>query len=240
MRGYYERKPDWLVRPLGIDTVRAQAEGMEADAYRFYIEAAKKTGDAATRKLLGDLAAAEKSHETMAGRLGLKHAPEDVRQEEAQSERRQFILTYVQPGLAGLMDGSVSTLAPIFAAAFATQDTWQTFLVGLSASVGAGISMGFTEAAHDDGKLSGRGSPLKRGLASGIMTAIGGLGHALPYLISDFWTATSIAAAVVFVELWAIAFIQNRYMETPFLRAALQVVLGGALVFGAGVLIGNA
>ncbi len=146
-------------------------------------------------------------------------------EEEAAGERRQFILTYVQPGLAGLMDGSVSTLAPIFAAAFATGDTWQTFLVGLSASVGAGISMGFTEAAHDDGKLSGRGSPVKRGLASGIMTAIGGLGHALPYLIPHFWTATAIAAAVVFVELWAIAFIQNRYMETPFLRAVLA---GGA------------
>ena len=240
VRGYYERKPDWLVRPLGIDTVRAQAEKMEADAYRFYIEAARRTGDAETRKLLGDLAVAEKSHVTMAHRLGLQYAPEDVRQEEAQSERRQFILTYVQPGLAGLMDGSVSTLAPIFAAAFATQDTWQTFLVGLSASVGAGISMGFTEAAHDDGRLSGRGSPLKRGFANGIMTALGGLGHTLPYLIPDFWTATSVAGVIVFVELWAIAFIQNRYMETPFLRAAFQVVLGGALVFAAGVLIGNA
>jgi rubrerythrin len=240
VRGYYERKPDWLVRPLGIDTVRAQAERMEADAYRFYVEAAKRTGDAETRKLLGDLAVAEKSHETMAHRLELQYAPEGVRQEEAQSERRQFILTYVQPGLAGLMDGSVSTLAPIFAAAFATQDTWQTFLVGLSASVGAGISMGFTEAAHDDGRLSGRGSPLKRGLANGTMTGLGGLGHTLPYLIPDFWTATSVAGAIVFVELWAIAFIQNRFMETPFLRAALQVVLGGALVFAAGVLIGNA
>ena len=240
VRGYYERKPDWLVRPLGIDIVRAQAEKMEADAYRFYIEAARRTGDAETRKLLGDLAVAEKSHVTMAQRLGLQYAPQDVRQEEAQSERRQFILTYVQPGLAGLMDGSVSTLAPIFAAAFATQDTWQTFLVGLSASVGAGISMGFTEAAHDDGRLSGRGSPLKRGFANGTMTALGGLGHTLPYLIPDFWTATSVAGAIVFVELWAIAFIQNRYMETPFLRAAFQVVLGGALVFAAGVLIGSA
>ncbi|MEK1865666.1 MAG: VIT1/CCC1 transporter family protein, partial [Ensifer adhaerens] len=168
------------------------------------------------------------------------HTPEDVRAEEDQTARRQFILTYVQPGLAGLMDGSVSTLAPIFAAAFATQDTWQTFLVGLSASVGAGISMGFTEAAHDDGKLSGRGSPIKRGLASGIMTALGGLGHALPYLIPHFWTATATAAVIVFVELWAIAFIQNRYMETPFLRAAFQVVLGGGLVLAAGILIGNA
>jgi erythrin-vacuolar iron transport family protein len=240
VRGYYERRPDWLVRPLGIDKVRAAAETMEAQAHRFYLEAAKRTTDASTRKLLGDLAAAEKEHESLARRLGLVHTPDAVREEESQTERRQFILTFVQPGLAGLMDGSVSTLAPIFAAAFATGDTWQTFLVGLSASVGAGISMGFTEAAHDDGRLSGRGSPVKRGLASGIMTAIGGLGHALPYLIPHFWTATIIAGAVVFVELWAIAFIQNRYMETPFLRAAFQVVLGGALVFAAGVLIGNA
>ncbi|TYC51489.1 rubrerythrin family protein [Rhodobacterales bacterium] len=240
VRGYYERKPDWLVRPLGLDKVRAQAEQMELQAYRFYIEAAKRASDAGTRKLLGDLAVAEKGHESLAQRLGTKHTPEDVLDQERMTERRQFILTYVQPGLAGLMDGSVSTLAPIFAAAFATQDTWQTFLVGLSASVGAGISMGFTEAAHDDGVLSGRGSPIKRGIASGVMTAVGGLGHALPYLIPQFWTATSVAAAVVFVELWAIAWIQNRYMETPFLRAAFQVVLGGALVFAAGVLIGNA
>ena len=240
VRGYYERKPDWLVRPLGVEKVRAAAETMEAQAHRFYLEAAKRTTDASTRKLLGDLAAAEKEHESLAQKLALVHTPDAVREEESQTERRQFILTFVQPGLAGLMDGSVSTLAPIFAAAFATGDTWQTFLVGLSASVGAGISMGFTEAAHDDGRLSGRGSPVKRGLASGIMTAIGGLGHALPYLIPHFWTATVIAAAVVFVELWAIAFIQNRYMETPFLRAAFQVVLGGALVFAAGVLIGNA
>jgi erythrin-vacuolar iron transport family protein len=190
--------------------------------------------------LLGDLAAAEQSHETLAHRLEEKHVPEKVRNEERQSEERQFILTYVQPGLAGLMDGSVSTLAPIFAAAFATHDTWQTFLVGLAASIGAGISMGFTEVASDDGRLSGRGSPIKRGLTTGIMTALGGLGHALPYLIPHFWTATAIAAAIVFVELWAIAYVQNRYMETPFWRAALQVVLGGALVFGAGVLIGNA
>ncbi|MBB2973589.1 iron exporter MbfA [Mesorhizobium sp. RMAD-H1] len=238
--GYYERKPDWLVRPLGIDKVREMAEAMEDQAYRFYIEASKRVSDASIRKLLGDLAMEEKQHETLAHRLGLKLAPADVREEERQTERRQMILTYIQPGLAGLMDGSVSTLAPIFAAAFATQDTWQTFLVGLSASVGAGISMGFTEAAHDDGKLSGRGSPMKRGIANGLMTTLGGLGHALPYLIPDFWTATSIAIAVVFVELWAIAYIQNRFMETPFLRAAFQVVLGGALVFAAGVLIGNA
>ncbi|MBN9668962.1 iron exporter MbfA [Roseibium aggregatum] len=240
VRGYYDRKPDWLVRPLGLDKVRAMAEEMELQAYRFYTEAAKRATDAGTRKLLDDLAFAEKGHESLAHRLGLEHTPEDVKEDERQTERRQFILTYVQPGLAGLMDGSVSTLAPIFAAAFATQDTWQTFLVGLSASVGAGISMGFTEAAHDDGKLSGRGSPVKRGIASGVMTAVGGLGHALPYLIPHFWTATSVAALVVFVELWAIAYIQNRFMDTPFLRAAFQVVLGGSLVFAAGVLIGNA
>src|SRR5690606_10627910 len=206
----------------------------------FYLEAAKRAADASTRKLLGDLAAAENAHGSLARRLGLKHTPDDVRETEAGDERRRFVLTYVQPGLAGLMDGSVSTLAPIFAAAFATQNTWATFLVGLSASVGAGISMGFTEAAHDDGKLSGRGSPLKRGLANGIMTMLGGLGHTLPYLIPNFWTATTVAAIVVFFELWAIAFIQNRYMETPFLRATFQVVLGGALVFAAGILIGNA
>jgi erythrin-vacuolar iron transport family protein len=238
--GYYERKPDWLVRPLGIDKVRDMAEQMERQAHQFYLQAASRTLDADTRKLLGDLAAAEKSHESLARKLGMKHVPEDARQEEAQTERRQFILTYVQPGLAGLMDGSVSTLAPIFATAFATQNTWTTFLVGLSASVGAGISMGFTEAAHDDGKISGRGSPLKRGLASGIMTAIGGLGHALPYLIPHFWTATSVAAVVVVVELFAITWIQNKYMETPWLRAALQVLVGGSLVLAAGVLIGNA
>jgi VIT1/CCC1 family predicted Fe2+/Mn2+ transporter len=163
----------------------------------------------------------------------------DVRTEEESAAHRQFILTWVQPGLAGLMDGSVSTLAPIFAVAFATQDTWTTFLVGLAASVGAGISMGFTEAASDDGQISGRGSPYKRGLAAGVMTTLGGLGHALPYLITDFWTATAIALIVVFVELWAIAWIQNKYMQTPILRAVFQVVLGGALVFAAGALIGS-
>lgn len=240
VRGYYERKPDWLVRPLGVDKVRMQAEEMESQAERFYVEAAKRAEDAATRKLLGDLAAAERAHESLARRLGLEHVPEEVQETERHTERRQFILTYVQPGLAGLMDGSVSTLAPIFAAAFATHDTWNTFLVGLAASVGAGISMGFTEVASDDGRLSGRGSPIKRGLATGIMTTVGGLGHALPYLIPHFWTATALAIFIVFVELWAIAYIQNRWMETPFLRAAFQVVLGGGLVLAAGILIGNA
>ncbi|CDZ61861.1 iron exporter MbfA [Neorhizobium galegae] len=239
VRGFYERKPDWLTRNLSLDTIREQAEAMEQQAFRFYTEAAKQVSDASTRQLLGDLAIAEQGHEDIARMLGDKHVTDDVKTEEDETARRQFILTYVQPGLAGLMDGSVSTLAPIFAAAFATGDTWSTFLIGLSASVGAGISMGFTEAAHDDGKISGRGSPIKRGFASGIMTALGGLGHTLPYLIPHFWTATIVAAIIVFFELWAIAFIQNRYMETPFLRAVVQVVFGGSLVLAAGILIGN-
>ncbi len=237
--GFYARKPVWLSRNLGLDRMRAEAEAMERGAAAFYRRAAAQTTDAATRKLLGDLAAAEAGHEARAGSLAETHLPEAARAEEDRAAHRQFVLTWVQPGLAGLMDGSVSTLAPIFATAFATRDPHTTLLVGLAASVGAGISMGFTEAVHDDGVLSGRGSPWKRGLASGVMTALGGLGHALPYLIPDFVTATAIAFAVVFVELWAIAGIQNRYMETPFLRAAFQVVLGGALVFAAGVLIGG-
>mgnify|MGYP001262228833 FL=1 len=237
--GYYARRPVWLAANLSLETIRAEAAAMERGARDFYERAAARTADAATRKLLGDLAAAEAGHEGHARSLEAEHLGEGARDEEDSTARRQFILTWVQPGLAGLMDGSVSTLAPIFATAFATQDTWTTFLVGAAASVGAGISMGFTEAAHDDGVLSGRGSPWKRGLASGVMTAIGGLGHALPYLIPDFWTATAIAFAVVFVELWAIAWIQNRFMETPFLRAVLQVVVGGALVFAAGALIGG-
>lgn len=237
--GFYARRPIWLAETLSLETIRSEAQAMEKAARDFYERAAARTTDAATRKLLGDLAAAEAGHARHAGNLEAEHLTEDAVSQEDFTARRQFILTWVQPGLAGLMDGSVSTLAPIFAVAFATQDTWTTFLVGAAASVGAGISMGFTEAAHDDGVLSGRGSPLKRGLASGIMTTVGGMGHALPYLIPDFWTATSIAIAVVFVELWAIAWIQNRYMETPFLRAAFQVVVGGALVFAAGVLIGG-
>jgi rubrerythrin len=237
--GHYARKPVWLTANLSLATIRGEAAAMEAEAQRFYTRAAARTTDAATRKLLGDLAAAEAGHEKKAGALEAEHLNGDAREAEDAVAKRQFILTWVQPGLAGLMDGSVSTLAPIFATAFATQDTWTTFLVGSAASVGAGISMGFTEAAHDDGVLSGRGSPWKRGLASGVMTTLGGMGHALPYLIPDFWTATTIAMVVVFVELWAIAWIQNKFMETPFLRAALQVVVGGALVFAAGALIGG-
>jgi rubrerythrin len=237
--GYYNRRPVWLVENLGLERIREEAEAMERDAERFYLSAAARTSDAATRKLLGDLAAAEAGHQTTAGELAEAHLDEATRDDEDMAAHRQFILTWVQPGLAGLMDGSVSTLAPIFATAFATQDTWTTFLVGVAASVGAGISMGFTEAASDDGELSGRGSPVKRGLASGVMTTLGGLGHALPYLIPDFWTATAIAFAIVFLELWAIAWIQNKYMDTPFLRAAFQVVLGGSLVLAAGILIGS-
>ena len=237
--GFYARRPVWLMENLGLEKMREQAEAMEREAENFYRMAAARTTDANTRKLLGDLAAAEAGHSETAGALEQELLPDDARSREDRESHRQFVLTWVQPGLAGLMDGSVSTLAPIFATAFATQDTWTTFLVGVAASVGAGISMGFTEAASDDGELSGRGSPLKRGIASGVMTTVGGLGHALPYLIPDFWTATAIAFVVVFFELWAIAWIQNKYMETPFFRAAFQVVLGGALVLAAGILIGS-
>ncbi len=237
--GYYARRPVWLVENLSLDSVRGEAAQMEHDAQRFYENAAKRVTDAATRKLLGDLAAAEAGHADRASELTEEHLDKDAKEQEDDAAHRQFVLTWVQPGLAGLMDGSVSTLAPIFAVAFATQNTWTTFLVGLAASVGAGISMGFTEAASDDGQISGRGSPYKRGLAAGVMTTLGGLGHALPYLITDFWTATIIALIVVFVELWAIAWIQNRYMQTPFMKAVFQVVLGGALVFAAGALIGS-
>lgn len=237
--GYYARRPIWLMENLSLERIREEAEGMERDAEKFYLAAAARTTDAATRKLLGDLAAAEAGHQEAAGTLERAHLDTDTKAAEARSAHRQFVLTWVQPGLAGLMDGSVSTLAPIFATAFATQDTWTTFLVGLAASIGAGISMGFTEAASDDGQLSGRGSPFKRGISAGVMTTLGGLGHALPYLIPDFWTATITAFFVVFIELWAIVWIQNKYMETPFLRATFQVVLGGALVFAAGALIGS-
>lgn len=237
--GFYARRPVWLIENLSLERIRDEAEQMERDAERFYLLATANTQDAATRTLLGDLAAAEAGHSDKAQALSAQHLDGDTKSSEEATAHRQFILTWVQPGLAGLMDGSVSTLAPIFAVAFATQDTWTTFLVGLAASVGAGISMGFTEAASDDGQISGRGSPYKRGLAAGVMTTLGGLGHALPYLIPDFWTATIIALIVVFVELWAIAWIQNRYMQTPFLKAVFQVVLGGALVFAAGAIIGS-
>jgi erythrin-vacuolar iron transport family protein len=240
VRGFLRRKPLWLTEALSLDAVRQQAWEMEQSAYRFYTEAARNTTDAELRKLLGDLAAQERKHADFADKVEEQTLGPNERAAERTEEHRQFVLTYVQPGLAGLMDGSVSTLAPVFAAAFATGNTGETFLVGLAAAIGAGISMGFTEAASDDGQLTGRGSPVKRGFASGVMTAIGGLGHALPYLIGDFWVATSVAIVVVLIELWAIAFIQNRYMSTPFWNAVFQVVLGGAMVFAAGILIGNA
>ena len=237
--GFYARNPVWLVENLGLERIRNEAGEMERQAEKFYRKAAERSSDADIRRLLGDLAAIEAGHGELADGLEAEHLKGEARHDEDRAAHRQFVLTWVQPGLAGLMDGSVSTLAPIFATAFATHNTHTTFLVGLAASVGAGISMGFTEAASDDGELSGRGSPAKRGLAAGVMTTLGGLGHALPYLIPYFWTATFIALALVFIELWSIAWIQNRYMETPFWRAAFQVVLGGALVFAAGALIGG-
>jgi hypothetical protein len=237
--GFYARKPIWLIKNLSVDRIRLESEMMERDAYNFYTKAAQMTTDASTRKLLGDLAAAEAGHVSTTDKLVESHVSGDAKEMEARTSKRQLILTWVQPGLAGLMDGSVSTLAPIFATAFATQNTSTTFLVGFAASIGAGISMGLTEAVSDDGSISGRGSPFKRGIAAGVMTAVGGLGHALPYLIPHFWTATIIAMIIVFCELWAIVWIQNKYMEAPFLRATLQVVLGGALVLAAGILIGS-
>ena len=239
IRGFFNRKPEWLTKTLSVEKARKQAIDMEAQAYRFYIAAAKQCDDASIRKLLGDLAEAEAGHIALANDASRRNLSDSAKGAEDAKEQREFVLTYIQPGLAGLMDGSVSTLAPIFATAFATHDTWTTFLVGIAASIGAGISMGFTEVASDDGVISGRGSPIKRGLATGIMTTLGGLGHALPYLIPDFWLATYVAIAIVFVELWAITWIQNRFMDTPWLKAIFQVVLGGALVFAAGVLIGG-
>lgn len=240
VRGFIQRKPVWLSRPLGLDKVREQAELMEAETKRFYARAARRSQDAAIRQLLGDLAAEERRHEAKAEELEDKFIPPDERKREHEAERRLFVLQIVQPSLIGLMDGSVSTLAPLFAAAFATQNTWETFLVGLAASIGAGISMGFAEGLSDDGSLTGRGSPWLRGTVCGLMTTLGGLGHALPYLIPDFRTATVLAIIVVIAELAAIVWIRNRYMEAPLASSALQVVVGGLLVFASGILIGNA
>jgi erythrin-vacuolar iron transport family protein len=238
VKGFVARRPIWLNRPLGLDAVRQFAEEMEFETARFYRKAAEGAHDQAVRDLLTRLAAAEDSHEKLAQELGEKLEP-SARAAEDETARRMFVLQYVQPGLAGLMDGSVSTLAPLFAAAFATHNTWQTFLVGLAASIGAGISMGFAEALSDDGSLTGRGAPLVRGVVCGLMTTVGGLGHALPYLIPHFYAATILAFMVVAVELAAISWIRTRYMDTPFLQAAFQVVVGGALVFAAGILIGS-
>ena len=238
VKGFVQRRPIWLNRPLGIDAVRKFAEEMEYETARFYRRAAESARDEAVRDLLRKLAAAEDTHEKLARELGAKIEP-GARAAEEETARRMFVLQYVQPGLAGLMDGSVSTLAPLFAAAFATHNTWATFLVGLAAAIGAGISMGFAEALSDDGSLTGRGAPVMRGAVCGAMTALGGLGHALPYLIPDFYVATVLAFAVVAVELIVISWIRTRYMDTPFLQAAFQVVVGGVLVFAAGILIGS-
>jgi len=239
VKGFIHKKPLWLVRPLGINDVRKYAEDMEFEAARFYRRASETTRDASTRQLLLELADIEDQHEGLAHRLEQQILTKSARAKEDETARRMFLLQYVQPGLAGLMDGSVSTLAPLFAAAFATHNTWETFLVGLAASVGAGISMGFAEALSDDGSLTGRGTPWIRGTVCGLMTALGGLGHTLPYLIRDFWTATVLAVIVVAIELAAISYIRYRYMDTPFLSAAFQVVIGGTLVFLAGIVIGS-
>jgi len=239
VKGFVERRPVWLIRPLGIDVVRKQAEIMELETRRFYECAMGRVTDASTRKLLGDLAEVERKHSALAEALEAKHITPETRAQEEEVQRRLFVLQIVQPGLAGLMDGSVSTLAPLFAAAFATHKSWDAFLVGLAASVGAGISMGFAEALSDDGSLTGRGHPWVRGLVCGLMTTCGGIGHTLPFLISNFRIATSAAVAIVAAELAAISFVRHRYMDTPFLAAAFQVVVGGVLVFLAGILIGS-
>jgi rubrerythrin len=240
VKGFIARHPIWLARPLRLDAVRKQAAAMELETRRFYEHAASRTTDVAVRTLLNELAETERAHLQAADALGRQHLTPAAEEAEAATSRRIFLLQVVQPGLVGLMDGSVSTLAPLFAAAFATRNTWETFLVGVAASLGAGISMGFAEALSDDGALTGRGRPLIRGIVTGVMTAIGGLGHTIPYLVADFLVATYLAIAVVVIELWAISYIRYRYMETPFWSAAFQVVVGGVLVFMTGVLIGNA
>lgn len=234
VRGFVRREPVWPDRPLTPEEARDRAEVMEVETRRFYETAAARAADTRTRQLLGDLAEEERKHVRMAEAL-----PTTTPEDDAAARRRLFVLQVVQPGLAGLMDGSVSTLAPLFAAAFATHDSWQTFLVGIAASLGAGISMGFAEALSDDGSLTGRGRPLTRGLVCGLMTTLGGLGHTLPYLIPNVHVATWVAVAVVMVELAVIAWVRHRYMDTPWGRSLVQVVIGGVLVFLTGVLIGS-
>ncbi len=240
VRGLQQERPSGSVKFQGADGMRRQARHMEANASRFYHQAASRTLDATIRNVLGDLAVAEAAHEQTADEIDESTPPTEGRIKEVDNARRRFILQIVQPGLVGLMDGSVSTLAPVFAAAFATHSSWNAFLVGLAASIGAGVSMGFAEALADDGKLSGRGTPYLRGLVCGLMTIAGGIGHTLPYLIPDFWTATVVAGVVVVFELLAIAWIQWRYMDTPPLSAVAKVMLGGAVVLGLGILIGSA
>jgi rubrerythrin len=238
VKGFVVRRPSWFTRRLRPERAREEAALMEIEARRFYEAAAQRTNDASLRQLLNDLAQEEQRHETTAEEITGEHAASGELTEEHHAARRLFVLRFVQPGLAGLMDGSVSTLAPLFAAAFATGNTAATFKVGLAASVGAGISMGFAEALSDDGKLSGRGTPWLRGVVCGLMTTLGGIGHTLPYLIRDFHFATTLALVVVAIELAAIAWIRKRYMDTPLLSAVFQVVVGGVLVFLAGWLIG--
>jgi rubrerythrin len=239
IKGYIHRAPIWHIRPLSVERVRRQVHEMEQDAARFYRLALTKASDAGIRRLLGDLAEAEDKHDHNATALESEHLTASAREDEDENARRRFVLQIIQPGLVGLMDGSVSTLAPVFAAAFATHVPWNAFLVGLAASFGAGISMGFAEALADDGKLSGRGAPLLRGAVCGLMTTAGGIGHTLPYLIPNFWTATVIACIVVVFELAAIAWIQWRFMDTPPLSAVAKVMLGGGLVLAVGILIGS-
>ncbi|MGO4665936.1 iron exporter MbfA [Bosea sp. 2RAB26] len=239
VKGFLKRNPVWLMDGLRLDTARTQAALMEEEASGFYARAAQRAHDVETRKLLADLSEAEKSHQSLAQRLGETILTSDATAEEDQTRHRLFVLQIVQPGLAGLIDGSVSTLAPIFAAAFATHDSWNAFQVGLAASVGAGISMGLTEALSDDGTITGRGHPWVRGAACGVATTVGGLGHTLPYLIPDFWTATAIAGIIVAIELIVIAWVRWRYMETPFTSAIVQIVLGGLLVLATGIFIGS-
>jgi len=239
VRGFLKRSPMWLMKDLRIDKVRRQAELMELEAGQFYAKAAEQTRDVEVRKLLGDLALIEKGHQAKAVDIEAKNVPADIKDEEKETSRRILLLQIVQPGLSGLIDGSISTLAPIFAAAFATQSTHEAFLVGLAASVGGGISMGLTEAMSDDGEITGRGSPWIRGFACGGMTMIGGLGHTLPYLIHDFWTATTIAGIIAVLELLAISWIRWKYMDTPFPSAMVQILFGGSLVLAAGILIGG-
>src|ERR1700683_377803 len=237
--GFVTRKPVWLMQPLGLETVRKQAATMEIESRRFYESAAKRAQDPGTRQLLDDLANEERSHESRAEELEKEKLGHDAKREEDEAGRRLFVLQIVQPGLAGLMDGSVSTLAPVFAAAFATHSSRDAFVVGLAASVGAGISMGFAEALSDDGALSGRGHPTVRGSVCGLMTALGGVGHTLPFLLSSFHAAMTVAIVVVVIELGIISWIRNHFMDTPPLSAALQVGLGGLLVFITGILLGN-
>ncbi len=239
VKGFVERKPVWLMRPLGPEVAHKAASAIEEETRRFYEKAAGRTQDASIRQLLDDLAQEERSHESRAQELRAEELPAEVRQAEERASRRLFVLQIVQPGLAGLMDGSVSTLAPVFAAALATRNSWDAFLVGSAASLGAGISMGFAEALSDDGSLTGRGHPLIRGLVCGAMTALGGIGHTLPFLLKDFHVALVFAAIVVVAELSVITWIRHRYMDTPTFSAAMQVALGGILVFVTGVLIGS-